>query len=199
MSNAPTVHNDQPALQGAMLWVGAVVLALANFIAVLNMTIANVTEANMAGALGAGSSQGTWIITAYAVAEAITVPLTGWLSARFGAVKVFSLSVVMFAIASWLCGLSVSLNMLLAMRVLQGMAGGPLLALSQTLLLRIFPKEKAMQAMGLWAMTTLETCRASRLWPTIACVLLSSALVASSRKSMRGLRTMARAMRRRWR
>jgi DHA2 family multidrug resistance protein len=155
MSNAPTAHNDQPALQGAMLWVGAVVLALANFIAVLNMTIANVTEANMAGALGAGSSQGTWIITAYAVAEAITVPLTGWLSARFGAVKVFSLSVVMFGIASWLCGMSVSLNMLLGMRVLQGMAGGPLLALSQTLLLRIFPKEKAMQAMGLWAMTTL--------------------------------------------
>jgi DHA2 family multidrug resistance protein len=155
MSNAPTAHNDQPALQGAMLWVGAVVLALANFIAVLNMTIANVTEANMAGALGAGSSQGTWIITAYAVAEAITVPLTGWLSARFGAVKVFSLSVVMFGVASWLCGMSGSLEMLLAMRVLQGMAGGPLLALSQTLLLRIFPKEKAMQAMGLWAMTTL--------------------------------------------
>jgi DHA2 family multidrug resistance protein len=138
-----------------MLWVGAIVLALANFIAVLNMTIANVTVPNMAGALGAGSSQGTWIITSYAVAEAITVPLTGWLSSRFGAVRVFSLSVLMFGIASLLCGLSSSLGMLLAMRVLQGMAGGPLLALSQTLLLRIFPKEKAMQAMGLWAMTTL--------------------------------------------
>ena len=155
MSNAPSVHNDQPALQGAMLWVGAIVLAMANFLAVLNMTIANVTEANMAGALGAGTSQGTWIITAYAVAEAITVPLTGWLSGRFGAVRVFSLSVLMFGVASALCGLSTSLGMLLGMRVLQGMAGGPLLALSQTLLLRIFPKEKAMQAMGLWAMTTL--------------------------------------------
>ena len=76
MSNAATVHNDPPALQGGMLWVGAIVLALANFLAVLNMTIANVTVPNMAGALGAGSSQGTWIITAYAVAEAITVPLT---------------------------------------------------------------------------------------------------------------------------
>ena len=155
MSNAPSVHNDQPALHGAMLWVGAIVLAMANFLAVLNMTIANVTEANMAGALGAGTSQGTWIITAYAVAEAITVPLTGWLSGRFGAVRVFSLSVLMFGVASALCGLSTSLGMLLGMRVLQGMAGGPLLALSQTLLLRIFPKEKAMQAMGLWAMTTL--------------------------------------------
>ncbi len=155
MSNATTIPSEQPPLNGAMLWVGAIVLALANFLAVLNMTIANVTVPNMAGALGAGSSQGTWIITAYAVAEAITVPLTGWLAARFGAVRVFSLSVVMFGIASLLCGLSTSLSMLLAMRVLQGMAGGPLLALSQTLLLRIFPKEKAMQAMGLWAMTTL--------------------------------------------
>ncbi len=155
MSNALTVHNDQPALHGAMLWVGAIVLAMANFLAVLNMTIANVTVPNMAGALGAGSSQGTWIITSYAVAEAITVPLTGWLAARFGGVRVFSLSVVMFGVASLLCGLATSLPMLLAFRVLQGMAGGPLLALSQTLLLRIFPKEKSMQAMGLWAMTTL--------------------------------------------
>lgn len=155
MSNAPTAHNDQPALHGAMLWVGAIVLALANFLAVLNMTIANVTVPNMAGALGAGTSQGTWIITAYAVAEAITVLLTGWLASRFGAVRVFSLSVVMFGAASLLCGLSISLPMLLGMRVLQGMAGGPLLALSQTLLLRIFPKEQSMQAMGLWAMTTL--------------------------------------------
>ena len=155
MSHAPALQADPPVLHGGMLWMGALVLAMANFIAVLNMTIANVTVPNMAGALGAGSSQGTWIITAYAVAEAITVPLTGWLSARFGAVKVFSLSVLLFGVFSLLCGLSTSLGMLLAMRVLQGMAGGPLLALSQTLLLRIFPKEKAMQAMGLWAMTTL--------------------------------------------
>ena len=155
MSNAPNTHNEHPGLQGGMLLVGAIVLAMANFLAVLNMTIANVTVPNMAGALGAGTSQGTWIITAYAVAEAITVLLTGWLAARFGAVRVFSLSVVAFGVFSLLCGLSTSLPMLLAMRVLQGMAGGPLLALSQTLLLRIFPKEQSMQAMGLWAMTTL--------------------------------------------
>lgn len=155
MTQAQVAHNDAPALQGGMLWVGAIVLALANFLAVLNMTIANVTQPNMAGALGAGSSQGTWIITAYAVAEAISVPLTGWLSSRFGAIKVFSLSVLLFGIFSLMCGVSTSLGMLLLMRVFQGFAGGPLLALSQTLLLRIFPKEKSMQAMGLWAMTTL--------------------------------------------
>jgi DHA2 family multidrug resistance protein len=155
MSAVAVGHSEQPPLQGLMLWVGGVVLALANFVAVLNMTIANVTVPNMAGALGAGSSQGTWVITSYAVAEAITVPLTGWLSARFGAVRVFILAVFLFGVCSLLCGLSTSLAMLLGMRVLQGMAGGPLLALSQTLLLRIFPKEQSMQAMGLWAMTTL--------------------------------------------
>lgn len=156
MSNASTASGgEQPALQGTMLWAGALVLAMANFLAVLNMTIANVTVPNMAGALGAASSQGTWVITAYAVAEAITVPMTGWLAARFGAVRLFCVSVVLFGVFSLLCGMSTSLGMLLAMRVFQGMAGGPLLALSQTLLLRIFPKEKSMQAMGLWAMTTL--------------------------------------------
>lgn len=149
------IDNQPPSLKGGMLWVGALVLAMANFLAVLNMTIANVTQPNMAGALGAGTSQGTWIITAYAVAEAITVPLSGWLTTRFGGVRVFSISVFMFGIFSLLCGLSTSLGMLLLMRVFQGMAGGPLMALSQTLLLRIFPKEKSMQATGLWAMTTL--------------------------------------------
>ena len=155
MSNLPVNPKHPPALEGGMLWVAGIVLALANFVAVLNMTIANVTVPNIAGALGAGSSQGTWVITSYAVAEAITVPLTGWLAGRFGAVRLFCISVVLFGVFSLLCGMSTSLGMLLGMRVLQGMAGGPLLALSQTLLLRIFPKEQSMQAMGLWAMTTL--------------------------------------------
>ncbi|MGA2397837.1 MAG: DHA2 family efflux MFS transporter permease subunit [Steroidobacteraceae bacterium] len=146
---------DPPSLEGGMLWTAGIVLALSNFVAVLNMTIANVTVPNIAGALGAGSSQGTWVITSYAVAEAITVPLTGWLSGRFGAVRLFCTAVVLFGLCSLLCGLSTSLPMLLGMRVLQGMAGGPLMALSQTLLLRIFPKHQSMQAMGLWAMTTL--------------------------------------------
>ncbi|MDK4551736.1 MFS transporter [Enterobacter roggenkampii] len=119
------IDNQPPSLKGGMLWVGALVLAMANFLAVLNMTIANVTQPNMAGALGAGTSQGTWIITAYAVAEAITVPLSGWLTTRFGGVRVFSISVFMFGIFSLLCGLSTSLGMLLLMRVFQGMAGGP--------------------------------------------------------------------------
>ena len=78
---------DRP-LEGAMLWLAAVMLAMANFIAVLDMTIANVSMASIAGSLGISASQGTWVITSYSVAEAIVVPLTGWLAARFGALRV---------------------------------------------------------------------------------------------------------------
>jgi len=145
---------DAP-LQGAMLWLTAVMLAMANFIAVLDMTIANVSMASIAGSLGISSSQGTWVITSYSVAEAIVVPLTGWLAARFGAVRVFTTAMMLFGAFSALCGLSHSLEMLVFGRIMQGLSGGCLMPLSQTLLSRIFPKERAPAAMALWAMTTL--------------------------------------------
>jgi len=145
---------DTP-LKGAALWFTAIVLATANFVAVLDMTIANVSVPNIAGALGISSSQGTWVITSYSVAEAIIVPLTGWLAGRFGAVRVFVGAMMMFASFSAFCGLSNSLGMLVAGRIMQGLSGGPLMPLSQTLLLKIFPKEKAAAATALWAMTTL--------------------------------------------
>lgn len=145
---------DAP-LKGAMLWLVAIVLAGANFIAVLDMTIANVSVPNIAGALGISSSQGTWVITCYSVAEAITVPLTGWLAARFGAVRVFTTAMGAFGVFSAICGFSTTFEMLVIGRILQGVAGGPLIPLSQMLLLRIFPKEKAAAATALWAMTTL--------------------------------------------
>ena len=148
------LSGDAP-LKGAMLWLVAIVLAGANFIAVLDMTIANVSVPNIAGSLGISSSQGTWVITCYAVAEAITVPLTGWLAARFGAVRVFTTAIACFGVFSALCGFASSFTMLVIGRILQGVAGGPLIPLSQTLLLRIFPKEKAAAATALWAMTTL--------------------------------------------
>lgn len=146
----------QPApLTGGMVWFAAVVLAAANFVAVLDMTIANVSVPTIAGSLGATNSQGTWVITSYAVAEAITVPLTGWLAARFGAVRVFVTAMALFGLCSALCGLSGSLEVLVLARVCQGLSGGPMMPLSQALLLRIFPKEKAAAAIGLWAVTTL--------------------------------------------
>ena len=150
-----TAAADHAPLKGAALWMVAVLLAMANFIAVLDMTIANVSMASIAGSLGISTSQGTWVITSYSVAEAIIVPLTGWLANRFGAVRVFTTAMLLFGIFSAFCGLSTSLEMLVFGRIMQGLSGGSLMPLSQTLLRRVFPKERAPAAMALWAMTTL--------------------------------------------
>ncbi len=147
----PTGHN----LTGMALWMSGVLLALANFVAILDVSIANVSVPNIAGALGVSTSQGTWVITSYAVAEAISVPLTGWLAARFGTVRVFSTALIGFGIASLLCGLAPSFYLLIVARVIQGFCGGPLMPLSQTLLLSIFPKKLQPAAMAIWAITTL--------------------------------------------
>ena len=144
-----------PPLTGWQLWAAAFFLSMANLIAILDMTIANVSVLTIAGGLAVTPTQGTWVITSYAVAEAITVPLTGWFTQRYGSVKVFVVAMAAFGLFSALAGMSTSLGFLVFARVLQGMAGGPLMPLSQTLLLRIFPKEKAGAATGIWAMTTL--------------------------------------------
>ncbi|EJL28547.1 DHA2 family efflux MFS transporter permease subunit [Novosphingobium sp. AP12] len=140
-------------LTGAKLVLAGLVLAMANFIVVLDTTIANVSVPHIAGGLAVSVSSGTWVITSYAVAEAICVPLTGWLSNRFGTLRVFILSLIGFGLFSTLCGLSNSLSMLVIFRLGQGFCGGPLMPLTQTLLLRIFPKHLHPKAMAMWAMT----------------------------------------------
>jgi DHA2 family multidrug resistance protein len=142
-------------LTGGKLLLAALLIGLGNFLVVLDTTIANVSVPTIAGSLGVSSSQGTWVITSYAVAEAITVPLTGWLAKKFGAQRVFLTCYLGFAAISLLCGMSHSLGMLLGSRVLLGLVGGPIMPLSQMLLLRVYPKEKATQGTVLWAMTTL--------------------------------------------
>ncbi|MBC8733577.1 MFS transporter, partial [Paraburkholderia sp. UCT2] len=154
MSSSQVNDIALPPLSGPMLILAAVMIAAANFVAVLDSTIANVSLSTISGALGSSTSQGTYVITSYAVAEAITVPLTGWLASRFGTVRVFITALIMFGLCSALCGMATSLGTLILYRVFQGLAGGPLMPLSQTLLLRIFPKEKAAAALGLWSMTT---------------------------------------------
>jgi MFS transporter, DHA2 family, multidrug resistance protein len=141
-------------LHGWQLFAVAFCLALANFVVVLDLTIANVSIPHIAGSLAVSPTQGTWAITSYSVADAITVPLTGWLAARFGSVRWFLASLVGFATFSFLCGLSRTLDALIVFRILQGLSGGPLLPLSQVLLLRIFPRDKQPMALALWAMTT---------------------------------------------
>lgn len=141
-------------LSGAKLLIGAFVLALSNFVVVLDTTIANVSVPHIAGGLAVSPTQATWVITSYAVADAITVPLTGWLAARFGTVRWFIISLIGFGIFSFMCGVSSSLGMLVFFRIMQGLCGGPLMPLTQVLLLRIFPKNRSAAGLGIWAMTT---------------------------------------------
>jgi MFS transporter, DHA2 family, multidrug resistance protein len=147
--------NELPPLKGRTLLIASVSLALATFMNVLDVTIANVSIPAISGNLGVSPTQGTWIITSFAVANAIGVPLTGWLTQRFGSVQLFVTSVLLFTIASTLCGLSVSLPMLLFFRVVQGFVAGPMIPLSMALLLQSFPREKAGMGLALWSMTAL--------------------------------------------
>jgi DHA2 family multidrug resistance protein len=142
-------------LSGLPMVLAVATLAFANFMVVLDMTIANVSVPNIAGGLAVSPQEGTWVITSYAVAEAITVPLTGWLASRFGAVRVFTIAIGMFGLCSMLCGLAPSLGALVVFRIMQGLSGGPMMPLSQTLLQRLVPPKFRAQTMGLWAMTTL--------------------------------------------
>ena len=144
-----------PPLTGAKLGVIAVALAIGTFMVVLDSTIANVSLPTIAGNIGVASDESTWVITAFAVAQGIAVPLTGWLMGRFGVVRVFCLSVFLFTLASFLCGIAWSLQSLIVFRVMQGAVSGPMMPGSQALLISVFPPHKRATALGLWSMTTL--------------------------------------------
>lgn len=155
MSAPPNPSNAPEPLHGTALLLGTLSLSLATFMNVLDSSIANVSIPAIAGDVGVSPGQGTWVITSFGVANAISVPLTGWLTQRFGAVRLFVLSVLLFVLASWLCGFASSLEWLVAFRVMQGLVAGPMIPLSQTLLLSSYPRAKAGTALALWGVTTL--------------------------------------------
>ncbi|MDB5975544.1 MAG: family efflux transporter permease subunit [Nevskia sp.] len=142
-------------LAGGAKTITALALALGTFMQVLDTTIANVSIPTIAGDLGVSADQGTWIITSFAVANGVSVPLTGWLMQRYGVVRTFVFSVLMFTIASFLCGVAWSLPSLIFFRVLQGAVSGPMIPGSQALLISLFPPEKKGTALAIWSMTTL--------------------------------------------
>ncbi len=128
-------------------------LALATFMQVLDTTIANVSIPTIAGNLGVTPAEGTWVITAFAVSNAIAMPLTGWLAKRFGEVRLFVFSTGLFSLTSMLCGMAPNYQMLILGRVLQGAVAAPMMPLSQSLLLANYPKQKKGLALAFWAMT----------------------------------------------
>jgi DHA2 family multidrug resistance protein len=140
-------------LAGAERMLGAVMLAAATFMVVLDITVANVSVATISGDLGVSATQGTWIVTSYAAAQAIAMPLTGWLTRRFGQVRLIVSSVLLFTAASLLCGMAKSIEMLVVFRVVQGLVAGPMVPVSQSLLLATFGPGGAGVALSVWSMT----------------------------------------------
>jgi len=144
-----------PPLVGVARILGTVAVSLAIFMNVLDTSIANVSIPAISGDLGVSPDQGTWVITSFGVANAISVPLTGWLTRRFGQVRLFTLAIFLFVIASFLCGLAPSIGLLIFFRVIQGAVAGPMIPLSQSLLMSSYPPAKQSTALGLWSLTSL--------------------------------------------
>ncbi|HVR82275.1 MAG TPA: DHA2 family efflux MFS transporter permease subunit [Luteimonas sp.] len=130
-------------------------LALASFMQVLDITIANVSLPTIAGNLGASANQATWVITSFAVSNAIALPLTGYLTRRFGERKLFMYATLLFTLASLLCGLANSMGLLVLARAIQGFVAGPMYPITQALLISIYPPHKRGQAIALLAMVTV--------------------------------------------
>jgi DHA2 family multidrug resistance protein len=133
-------------------WLIAVSVMFATFMEVLDTTVVNVSLPHIAGSLSATIDEATWALTSYLVANAIILPMTGWLASRFGRKRLLMLSVVGFTMSSFLCGLAPTLSTLIVFRIIQGATGGALQPLSQAVLLEAFPPHDRGKAMGFWGL-----------------------------------------------
>src|SRR5215204_1517267 len=150
--SAPAARGDQRVLNP---WIVAFAVVVPTFMEVLDTTIANVALRYMAGGLSAPAADSEWVITSYLAANAVILPISGWLSIRLGRRNYFLLSIAVFTLASALCGMSTSLGMLIGARVLQGLAGGGLQPSSQGVLLDAFPKEMQGAAQAVFGIAAL--------------------------------------------
>jgi DHA2 family multidrug resistance protein len=136
-------------------WAIALTVTLATFMEVLDTSIANVALPHMAGSLGASQDEATWVLTSYLVSSAVILPISGWLSDRFGRKRFYLSCVVMFTVCSMLCGFAPSLPFLIVARVLQGFGGGGLAPSEQAILADTFPIEKRGQAFAVYGMAVV--------------------------------------------
>src|SRR4051812_32988886 len=133
-------------------WIIAISVMFSTFMEVLDTTVVNVSLPHISGSLSASIDEATWVLTSYLVANAIILPMTGWLASMFGRKRLLMLSVVGFTAASFLCGLAPTLGTLIFFRILQGATGGALQPLSQAVLLEAFPPQDRGKAMGFWGL-----------------------------------------------
>src|SRR5271170_6591785 len=145
-------------------WAVALTVTLATFMEVLDTSIANVALPHMAGTLGASQEEATWVLTSYLVSSAIVLPISGWLSTRFGRKRFYMTCVTLFTCCSLLCGLAPTLPLLILARILQGLGGGGLAPSEQAILADTFPVEKRGQAFALYGMAVVA---APAIGPTL--------------------------------
>lgn len=131
-------------------WPATLAVMLATFIFVLDSTIANVALPHMAGSFSASTEESLWILTSYMIASGIILPSVGWFSGVFGRKKFFISCVILFTVASFLCGLAPSLDLMILARILQGLGGGAIIPIAQSILLENFPLEKRRMAMSVF-------------------------------------------------
>jgi DHA2 family multidrug resistance protein len=136
-------------------WLIALTVTLATFMEVLDTSIANVALPHIGGSLGATQEEATWVLTSYLVSSAVILPISGWLSDRFGRKRFYLTCVVMFTACSMLCGLAPTLPFLILARVLQGLGGGGLAPSEQAILADTFPTEKRGQAFAVYGMAVV--------------------------------------------
>jgi DHA2 family multidrug resistance protein len=136
-------------------WLVAFTVALTTFMEVLDISIANVALRNIAGDMGAGQDESTWVLTSYMVSNAVILPMSGWLSQVLGRRRFYMICVLLFTISSLLCGLAPNLGFLIFFRVLQGIGGGGLQPCSQAIITDSFSLEKRGMAFALYGVTTV--------------------------------------------
>ncbi|HEX7381165.1 MAG TPA: DHA2 family efflux MFS transporter permease subunit [Nevskiaceae bacterium] len=152
---AAAQDGEYPWLPPAQLALLTVALGLGVFMNSLDTSIANVSIPTIAGDLAVSADNGTFIITSFAVANAVAVPISGWLAKRFGEVRLFVVCTLLFTLFSLTCGLAPTFPLLLVSRALQGAAAGPMIPISLSLLLANYPKARQGFANGIWGMTAI--------------------------------------------
>src|SRR5919199_2755110 len=133
-------------------WLVAVAVMSSTFMEVLDTTVVNVALPHIAGSMSASTDEATWSLTSYLVANAIILPMTGWLAATFGRKRLLMMSVTGFTASSFLCGIAPNLASLIFFRIMQGATGGALQPLSQAVLLESFEPHERGKAMGFWGL-----------------------------------------------
>jgi MFS transporter, DHA2 family, multidrug resistance protein len=154
-SNTALPPGEYPPLRGLALVLLSLAVGVSSFMEILDMTIVNVSIPAIAGSMGVSPSEGTWAISSYLLAAAVVQPLAGWIGRRFGEVRTFVISNLLFIVFSALCGFATSMPMLIAARLMQGLVSGPMMSVAQALLLRNYPVHLRGLAMGLWAMVVI--------------------------------------------